>query len=211
MEALELFFMPNPALETEFSRLIALIRGCAMCRIPPPAYPIVSGNLGARVMSVGQCPGALECELGRPFAGQAGRTLFAWLASVGIDERRFRAGTYMTAITKCYPAPDAKGRRETPLPREVINCAPYLVRELRIVQPEVILAIGGMAIRRLLGEVRLENVVGRAFTRRCHGFDALVIPLPHPSGRSAWRHAPENRRLLGSALKKAAEACAPLL
>ena len=58
--------------ESEFSRLISLIRPCTMCNIPPPAYPIVSGKFGAKVMSVGQSPGLIECREGKPFAGTAG-------------------------------------------------------------------------------------------------------------------------------------------
>lgn len=197
--------------ESEFSRLMSLIHPCTMCNIPPPAYPIVSGHFGAKVMSVGQSPGEVECRLEKPFAGTAGKTLFAWFKSVGISEQKFRAGAYMTAITKCYPAPDRQGRRETPLPREVINCAPYLVQELRIVEPKVILAIGGMAIRRLIGDVKLNEAVGCVFTRRYHSFDALVIPLPHPSGRSAWQYMAGNRKLLEKALAHVGEQCGRLL
>jgi uracil-DNA glycosylase family 4 len=203
--------MANPSLEADFLRLMSLIRPCTMCNIPPPAYPIVSGSFGAKVMSVGQCPGEVECRLGIPFAGTGGKTLFAWLTAAGIEEKRFRAGAYMTAVTKCYPAPDSRGRRETPLPREVMNCAPYLVQELRIVQPEAIIAIGGMAISRLLGDMKLTEAVGRVFTRRYHSFDTLVIPLPHPSGRSAWQYMGENRKLLDKALAHVGRLCKPLL
>ena len=197
--------------EEEFSRLTSLIRACTMCNIPAPAYPIISGKLGARVMTVGQSPGLIECREGRPFAGTAGRTLFSWFAKAGIGEGEFRAGAYMTAITKCYPAPDEKGRRETPRPWEVLNCAAYLVRELRLIEPEVIIAIGSMAMERLLGPVKLAEAVGQVFERRYHSFDTLVIPLPHPSGRSAWVHMGGNRELLERAIGHICCLCKPLL
>ncbi len=195
----------------DFSRLMSLIRPCKMCRIPEPSYPIVSGRHGAKVMSVGQSPGAIECREGEPFAGTAGKTLFTWLAKAGISESSFRAGAYLTAVTKCYPGPDGKGRRETPREIELHNCARYLVSELRIIEPAVILAIGKLAIERLLGPVKLESVVGRAIVRRYHSFDALVIPLPHPSGRSTWVYMGENKKLLKRAIGLIARHVKPLV
>ena len=185
----------------EFSRLLSLISPCTMCNIPPPAYPIVSGKSGAKVMSVGQSPGVVECREGRPFAGTAGRTLFTWLAEADISEKSFRASAYMTSVTKCYPGPDKAGRRETPREIELHNCAKYLVSELRIIEPAVILAIGKLAIERLLGPVKLTDVVGKAIVRRYHSFETLVIPLPHPSGRSTWVYMGDNKRLLTQAIK----------
>ncbi len=201
----------NESRSEDFCRLMALIRPCAMCGIPEPSYPIVSGRLGARVMSVGQSPGVVECREGRPFAGTAGATLFSWLAEAGIPEDTFRAGAYMTSVTKCYPAPDKAGRRETPRDIEMRNCARYLVSELRIIEPAVILAIGKLAIERLLGPAKLESVVGRAIVRRYHSFDALVIPLPHPSGRSTWQYMGENKRLLEMAIRLVARHAGPLV
>ena len=197
--------------ETEFARLISLIKPCTMCNIPPPAYPVISENIRAKVMSVGQSPGLIECREGKPFAGTAGKTLFAWLASVGIMEQEFRAGAHMTAVTKCYPSPDEKGRRETPRPHEILNCAAYLVSELRLVRPRVVIPIGQMALHRLLGPVKLTDAIGKVFERRYHSFDTLVVPLPHPSGRSAWVYMGENRKLLSAALAHVGKLCRPLL
>jgi uracil-DNA glycosylase len=197
--------------ESEFSRLLSLIRPCTMCNIPPPAYPIVSGKFGAKVMSVGQSPGLIECREGKPFAGTAGKTLFSWLARAGIVEDSFRANAYMTAITKCHPGPDKNGRRETPGDIEIHNCAAYLVKELRIVQPKVILAIGKLAIERLLGPAKLTDIVGRAIPRRYHSFETLVIALPHPSGRSTWQYMGDNKKLLAKAIALIAKHVKPLL
>ncbi len=195
----------------DFSRLLSLIRPCAMCRIPEPSYPIVSGKFGAKVMSVGQSPGLIECREGRPFAGTAGKTLFSWLAEAGIPEESFRANACMTSVTKCYPGPDKHGRRKTPRDIELHNCAKYLVSELRIIEPAVILAIGKLAIERLLGPMKLTEAVGRAFPRRYHSFETLVIPLPHPSGRSTWVYTGENKRLLERAIKLIARHARPLV
>ena len=162
-------------------------------------------------MSVGQSPGAIECREGKPFAGTAGKTLFTWLAKAGISESSFRANAWMTSVTKCYPGPDRHGRRETPRDIELHNCARYLVSELRIIEPAVILAIGKLATLRLLGPVKLESVVGRAVVRRYHSFDALVIPLPHPSGRSTWVYMGENKKLLKGAIGLIARHVRPLI
>ncbi len=117
----------------------------------------------------------------------------------------------MTAITKCYPGPDKNGRRETPGDIEIHNCAAYLVKELRIVQPKVILAIGKLAIERLLGPAKLTDIVGRAVPRRYHSFETLVIALPHPSGRSTWQYMGDNKKLLEKAIALIAKHVKPLL
>jgi uracil-DNA glycosylase len=69
------------------------------------------------------------------------------------------------------------------------NCRPHLLREFEILRPEVVVPVGGLAIRELLGIVRLSEAVGETFRR-----DGVVyVPLPHPSGASTWLNVPENK------------------
>jgi uracil-DNA glycosylase len=149
-------------------------------------------------MIVGQAPGSTECETGRPFNGPSGKRLFDWLAEAGWDEIIFRSTHYMTAITKCYPGRSANGKGDrAPTRAEQKLCAPFLERELALVQPEVIVPVGSMAVRRFVGPVRLTDVVGTVVEKKA---GRLIVPLPHPSGVSLWLNRQENQERVAQAL-----------
>ncbi len=178
------------------------MRACRRCleagfSITPGA--IFSGPASARVMIVGQAPGVTEVEAQRPFNASSGRRLFQWLAEAGWDEDEFRLTQYMTAITKCYPgkSPGGKGDR-APSRAEQKLCAPFLERELAQVAPEIIIPVGGLAIRRFLGKVKLADAVGTAAQDNA---DRWIVPLPHPSGASLWLNKPENQVLIQRAIE----------
>lgn len=174
---------------------------CRMCQragfsVSPSA--VFSGNARAQIMVVGQAPGVTECETGRPFNAGSGSRLFSWLAAAGIDEAAFRAGQYMTSVTKCYPGrvSAASGDR-VPSREEQRLCEPFLKTELELVRPKLILPVGRLAIGRFLGpSVSLEHAIGRAFQVG----QATVIPLPHPSGASRWHQSPANRKKIDRAV-----------
>lgn len=177
------------------------MRTCLRCleagySITPGA--IFSGPAPAPLMLVGQAPGITEAKAKRPFNASAGRRLFQWLVEVGFDEADFRARYYMTAVTKCFPGKHATGQGDRkPSRAEQQLCRPFLDRELALVQPRVLLAVGGLAIETLLGRrLTLEEAVGQVF--QVDG--CRVLPLPHPSGASLWPNRPENRERLGQAL-----------
>ena len=152
-------------------------------------------------MLVGQAPGQTETGGGRPFAGRAGRTLFQWLASVGIDEPTAREWLFISAITRCYPGPHPSGRGDrVPTPRERERCGDWLAEELRIIRPPVVVPVGRLAIDRFVGIAALAELIGREHDITHEGGRAVAIPLPHPSGASSWVHGPGNRALLDRAL-----------
>jgi uracil-DNA glycosylase family 4 len=180
--------------------LHARILACRLCQDAgyiPLARPVVSGRSGDRMMLIGQAPGQVELGVRRPFAGRAGRELFRWLAGIGIGEEEFRARVYMTAITKCFPGKAKSGSGDRrPSGKEIALCAPYLETQLRLIGPEVILPVGGLAIERYFRQEPLSELIGRRFEVG----GARVIPLPHPSGASRWLNVPEHRELLSRAL-----------
>jgi uracil-DNA glycosylase len=149
-------------------------------------------------MLVGQAPGVTEAQVKRPFNASSGRRLFQWLAEAGFEETDFRARYYMTAVTKCYPGKHPKGKGDRkPSRAEQALCRPFLDQELALVQPTVLLAVGGLAIETLLGQkLKLQEAVGRAF--EVNG--RWVLPLPHPSGASLWPNRPENQARIQQAL-----------
>ena len=198
----------------EWTALQAEMRACRQClvagyEITPGA--IFSGTPPAPLMLVGQAPGVTEVEAGRPFNASSGTRLFQWLAEAGFEENEFRARCYMTAVTKCYPGkhPRGKGKGDRkPNRAEQALCRPFLEQELALVQPRVLLAVGGLAIETLLGQkLRLDQTVGRVFDVE----GRKVLPLPHSSGASLWLNRPQHQALLQQALELLREELVPLL
>jgi uracil-DNA glycosylase len=150
-------------------------------------------------MLVGQAPGSEEVRLGMPFVGPAGRRLFDWLKQAGFDEDEFRSKCYITAVYKCYPGEGAHGDLK-PNRGQLERCARFVDEEFDLVQPEVLILVGSMAIDHFLGHLPLADAVGHRFEVAVRGREVTVIPLPHPSGASVWPFRPGNQRLLRRAL-----------
>ena len=179
----------------------ARLGACRRCATAPGIVPIVSRARAPRAMLIGQAPGQTEIGGGPPFAGRAGRTLFKWLATVGMDEATAREWLYISAITRCYPGAHPSGRGDrVPAPAERARCADWLEDELRIIRPSVIVPVGRLAIDRFLGPRPLAELIGAEHEVVHAGGRSIAIPLPHPSGASSWIHAPGNRDLLDRAL-----------
>jgi uracil-DNA glycosylase len=153
------------------------------------------------MMLVGQAPGPREAARGRPFAFTAGTRMFSWFARLGAPEPEFRRRVYIAAVLRCFPGRAAAGGDRVPAPDEIASCRPYLERELRLIRPATVIAVGQLAIARFLPEpAPLGERVGQVFTveRDRHVFD--LVPLPHPSGRSTWLVRPGNQARLEQAL-----------
>jgi uracil-DNA glycosylase len=166
--------------------------------------PVVHGPaVSSRVMLVGQAPGPREGAFGRPFAWTAGRTMFGWFErSMGIDEETFRARVYMAAVARCFPGKAPGGGDRRPDAEEAARCEVWLKRESAILEPELIIAVGTLAIERVLGEkAPLVDVVGSTRRRLWHGRGVDVIALPHPSGASPWHRIEPGKTLLDGALR----------
>jgi uracil-DNA glycosylase len=195
-------------LDQELAALHTQMRACRRCL--EAGYPITpgavfSGLATATVMIVGQAPGITETQVGRPFNGSSGRRLFRWLAQAGWEETEFRTTQYMTAITKCYPGKGSGGKGDrVPTRAEQKLCAPYLERELALVHPNLIIPVGGLAVRRFLGRVRLAQVVGGVVQDEDGRW---IVPLPHPSGASLWLNRPENQARVTQALAHIRRLC----
>lgn len=197
-------------MDPAFAAYLETLYACRRC--PGVAgRPVTGAVAGAEVMLVGQAPGPREGDFGRPFAWTAGKRLFSWFADhLGIDEAEFRARVYIGAVIRCFPGRDEKaGGDRVPDAAEIANCATHLDAELAMLRPKLVIAVGTLSSRQLLGISELKHAVGRLHrvTRAGHAFDVVV--LPHPSGRSTWTNKPENRellleslRLIGSAMRR---------
>lgn len=198
--------LPGSTNTAERERLLAAlhqeIRACRLCVLAgylAEANTVAGtrGKIGDRVMIIGQAPGHLSVEQGKPFSGPGGRILDQWLQRAGFAAGALHREVYISAVTRCDPGKNPRGGGDRkPSPPEVALCRPYLLRELGLVRPQVILPVGGMAISAFLGPRRLEDVVGTSFERN----GVHILPLPHPSGVSRWLNDPEHQALLTQAL-----------
>jgi uracil-DNA glycosylase len=169
-------------------------RACAEEGFPLESLPIVQPYEGQRAYVFGQAPGLVEGQERLPWRGRAGRTLRRWLE---LDEDEFYATFYCASVTRCYPgkAPSGRGDR-TPTPREQELCSFWREWELRLIRPELVVPVGGLAARRLLGLKSVTECVGSRF--EIDG--AVAIPLPHPSCASSWLNHAANRTRVAEAV-----------
>jgi uracil-DNA glycosylase len=164
-----------------------LCRACVDAGYPLESPPVVQPYTGQRAYIFGQAPGVEEGKERLPWRGRAGKTLRRWLQ---LDEGEFYATFYCASVTRCYPgkAPSGRGDR-TPSPREQELCSFWREWELRLIRPRLIVPVGGLAVRRVLGLKSVTQCVGERYEWE----GAVAIPLPHPSGASGWLNSPANR------------------
>lgn len=165
--------------------------------------PVVGSPVPSRIYLLGQAPGPHEARLGRPFAWKAGKTLFSWLEqATGAAEEEVRSRIYIGAVVRSFPGKARSGGDRLPSPDEIAACRRFIEREIEVLQPYLIVPVGRLAIREVLGhEAPIAEVVGRQVRAHFHGVDADVICLPHPSGASTWFYQQPGKRLLAQALR----------
>jgi len=129
----------------DWTQLEAKVAGCTDCKLRAGCTQTVFGvgDESAQWMLVGEAPGAEEDRLGEPFVGQAGRLLDNMLAAVSLERGR---NVYIANVLKCRPP----GNRN-PEPDEVARCSPHLLRQIALIRPKLILAMGRFAAQTLLG------------------------------------------------------------
>ena len=179
---------------TSLQRDNAVCRACIEAGYPLESWPVRAPRANQRAFLYGQAPGIVEGAERLPWRGRAGVTLRRWLELDGDD---LYETFYCGSVTRCYPGRPASGRGDrTPTPAEQRLCEFWRDWELRLLRPELIVTVGGLALRRLLGVATLTDAIGKSYMRD----DAIVIPLPHPSGASGWLNDRSNRARLGKAL-----------
>lgn len=180
-----------PSLQRDTARC----RACVEAGHRLESLPVRAPFAGQSAYLFGQAPGIVEGEERLPWRGRAGQALRRWLE---LDEATFYATFYCASVTRCYPGRTASGRGDrAPTPEEQDLCEPWRDRELELLHPRLIVTVGGLALRRMLGLTELTPCVGERFDRN----GVPVVPLPHPSGASSWPHAPANRARLDRALE----------
>ena len=179
----------------------ALLR-CRAC--PDVLPPVVAGPaLLSPVYLIGQAPGFHEGRLGRPFAYTAGKNLFRWFATLSADEERFRERVYLAAVLRCFPGKARSGGDRVPGRAEIERCSRWMAAEQRILRPELVIAVGKLAIERVTGSrvAGLDSAVGEVRRGELYGRPVDWMALPHPSGLNTWYKVEPGKSLLRRALR----------
>jgi len=176
------------------------IRQCTRCELHKYRKNAVPGEgpRNAKIMFIGEAPGATEDEMGRPFVGAAGRLLTMTMESVGIP----RPSVYITNVVKCRPP----GNRE-PHEDEIEACSIFLENQILLLRPVVIVTLGNIAGRWIFTKAGkrwggVTRMRGKVYELQLLGLKILVVPTIHPA---AALYNPSLRNVLLEDLKKAKE------
>ncbi|HET7553894.1 MAG TPA: uracil-DNA glycosylase family protein [Gemmatimonadaceae bacterium] len=172
--------VPEIAACKTLEEVAALVAGCQRCDLYRTALNPVpgEGDAHARLMCIGEAPGAKEDETGRPFVGAAGELLTKILAAINLR----RDEVFIANVLKHRPP----GNRN-PLPQEVAACSPYLVRQVALIRPKVIITFGAFAAQTLL-DTKLAIGKLRGSVHRYHGIPVVVTYHPAALLRNpAWK------------------------
>lgn len=184
----------------QLRRHVARLKECHSC--PDMIGPVVTGQpVMSPVMLIGQAPGVKEGPAGKPFAWTAGKTMFGWFASAGLEEQDFRSRVYMAAVCRCFPGKATGGGDRVPSPDEIKACSRHLDAEVKLLRPRLVIPVGKLAIAQLYPDIdKLTEVIGEARRGELAGHVFDVIALPHPSGASTWHRTEPGKSLLARAL-----------
>lgn len=161
----------NPAI-SPFEQLKEEVLGCQKCDLARTRNHVIfgEGNIQAPVFIIGEAPGADEDRIGRPFVGRSGQLLDKILEACGFNRRDH---VFISNIIKCRPP----GNRE-PSTEERKACIPYLVRQIDIINPDILILLGSTALKSMLGQ---EKKITRLRGSWLQWENRLAIPVYHPS------------------------------
>lgn len=169
--------------EIELDKIKQRILGELKCPLKDEAKNLVfgKGNPDAPILFIGEAPGAKEDELGLPFVGRAGKELDKLLNRIDltIDD------VYIANILKYRPPKNRDPKKE-----EILNHTPYLIEQIKIIQPKIIATLGNYSTKFILSQCNIDEmkkisgiaeIHGQKFNVKFNGFEFLVIPIYHPS------------------------------
>lgn len=196
---------PEPTVSAPDSlfQIASDLKDCARCKLCTTRKTVVfgEGNPNASLVFVGEGPGEQEDLQGRPFVGKAGQLLDRMIAAISLN----REDVYICNVVKCRPP----GNRN-PESDEINNCQPFLLRQLSVIQPKIIVALGKFAAQTLLQtEVPITRLRGQF-----HSFQGIkLMPTFHPSyllrnpeaKREAWIDLQQVAHELGLQIRKSKE------
>ncbi|MFH2202907.1 MAG: uracil-DNA glycosylase [Elusimicrobiota bacterium] len=198
--------VPAADVDVRLNELAAQVESCRKCPLGEqrlhPAFGV--GSPRSDVMFIGEGPGYEEDRQGEPFVGPAGQLLDKILAAIGLS----RETVYIANIVKCHPMvdpslPEKRGNDRAPTPAEMSECRGYLDEQIRLIRPRVIVTLGGVASKMLIGtETGIMRLRGKWHT---YGpADIPLLPTYHPAAllrnpewkRDVWTDMQNLRRFL---------------
>ncbi len=181
----------------ELEKIAEEARQCCKCTLGSSRTNAVpgEGNPDARIMFVGEAPGADEDAQGRPFVGRAGQLLDKIIIACGLE----RGDVFIGNILKCRPP----GNRD-PRPEEIISCIPYLQKQIEMIEPEILVALGAHAAKTLLKSTKSIGALRGQFHEYHAGIGRPPVKLMatyHPA-YLLRNYSPDNRRKVWEDMKK---------
>lgn len=161
--------------QEQLNELNKEMSACSKCALRPGCTQVVpgEGSAKAEIMFIGEGPGAKEDELGRPFVGAAGKFLDEMLGTINLK----REDIYIANVVKCRPP-----QNRDPLPEEAAACWPWLLEQIKIIQPKLIVTLGRHSMERFLPEMKISQVHGQAKRREIEEIGKQVFyTLYHPA------------------------------
>jgi len=172
MDPITLEKRPSLTLPDDLEELRKIVENCHLCDLAKTRKNVVfgEGDPNAKLMFVGEGPGATEDETGRPFVGRAGQLLTKMIENV---LQIPRSSVYIANIVKCRPP-----NNRVPTPQEAKTCLPYLLKQIHIIDPKIIVALGSTSYRWLTGD---NTPISKIRGERIDFEGRILIPTYHPS------------------------------
>lgn len=189
-------------MEVSWPTLLEEMCACQKCRLHEERKNVVpgEGNPHARLLFIGEGPGRDEDELGRPFVGAAGRLLEKMIHAIDLT----RDDVYITNVVKCRPP-----QNRTPAPDEVAACLPYLRAQTGLIHPQVIVLLGGSALKAILGDsMGITRCRGQWMERKGVWFMPTFHPAALLRDESKKRPVWEDLKKIRDKLAELEDACA---
>ena len=161
--------------QQQLDELNKKIKECQNCILRYSCTQVVpgEGSAGAEIMFIGEGPGQKEDELGIPFVGAAGKFLDEMLGIINLK----REQVYIANVVKCRPP-----QNRDPLPDEAAACWPWLLEQIKIIQPKLIVTLGRHSMERFLPNFKISQIHGKALRREIEGLGKNIFyTLYHPA------------------------------
>jgi uracil-DNA glycosylase family 4 len=174
--------------DKELDRLHDIIRNCTLCQLHKTRLNAVPGEgpSNARLFFIGEAPGAKEDECGRPFVGRSGEILTQMIESIGLS----RNSVFITSVLKSRPP-----NNRTPTRSEIEACRPYLEKQIELINPRIIVLLGGVAISSMVGPWSVSDSHGTFFEAK----ERTFFMTYHPAAALRF---PKVRSLIAEDFKK---------
>ena len=159
----------------QLEKLNAEMLACTKCALRKGCTQVVpgAGSESAKILFIGEAPGKKEDETGEPFVGAAGKFLNEMLGAIKLK----REDVYIANVCKCRPP-----ENRDPLPEEVAACWPWLLAQIKIIQPKLIVTLGRHSMERFLPGFKISEVHGKAMRREVEDMGRQVFyTLYHPA------------------------------